>query len=102
MDVITPQAKTTDAAVSPWQGFRTGLWQREINVRDFIQQNYDPYDGDGEFLAPATARTLKIWDTLTNCFVEEPRKGVLDIPKTPGSIPAHAPVYFVPNNDVIV
>ena len=37
-----------------WHGFRTGLWQKEINVRDFIQQNYEPYDGDDSFLAPAT------------------------------------------------
>src|SRR3954471_21258584 len=102
MDVITPQTKTTDAAVSPWQGFRTGLWQREINVRDFIQQNYDPYDGDGTFLAPATARTLKIWDTLTKLFVEERRKGVLDISQIPGSITAHAPGYIDRNNEVIV
>src|SRR3954465_14501942 len=102
MDVITPQTKTTDAAVSPWQGFRTGLWQREINVRDFIQQNYDPYDGDGTFLAPATARTLKIWDTLTKLFVEERRQGVLDISQIPGSITAHAPGYIDRNNEVIV
>ena len=45
------------ADASPWQGFRPGLWQKEINVRDFIQQNYTPYDGDESFLAPATART---------------------------------------------
>src|SRR4051794_26226479 len=102
MDVITPQTNTTDAAVSPWQGFRTGLWQREINVRDFIQQNYDPYDGDGTFLAPATARTLKIWNTLTKLFVEERRKGVLDISQIPGSITAHAPGYIDRNNEVIV
>src|SRR3954462_10929122 len=102
MDVITPQTKTTDAAVSPWQGFRTGLWQREINVRDFIQQNYDPYDGDGTFLAPATARTLKIWDTLTKLFVEERRKGVLDISQIPGSITAHAPGYIDRENELIV
>ena len=34
-----------------WSGFQTGLWQKEINVRDFIQQNYTPYDGDADFLA---------------------------------------------------
>ncbi len=48
---------TTDTQ-SAWKGFRTGLWQKEINVRDFIQQNYTPYDGDEQFLAPATPRTL--------------------------------------------
>ena len=48
--------RVADASVrwgrSPWAGFRTGLWQTEINVRDFIQQNYEPYDGDEHFLAP--------------------------------------------------
>ena len=40
-------ATTTEPkAASPWDGFKPGLWQKEINVRDFIQQNYDPYDGD--------------------------------------------------------
>jgi formate C-acetyltransferase len=42
---------------SAWDGFNIGLWQSEINVRDFIQQNYDEYDGDESFLAPATVRT---------------------------------------------
>ena len=37
---------TATARVPAWQGFRTGLWQKEINVRDFIQQNYEPYEGD--------------------------------------------------------
>ncbi len=40
-----------------WSGFQFGVWQNEINVRDFIQQNYAPYDGDESFLAPATERT---------------------------------------------
>ena len=41
-------------------GFRTGLWLKEINVRDFIQQNYEPYEGDESFLASVTERTKKI------------------------------------------
>jgi formate C-acetyltransferase len=45
---------------SPWRGFKTGLWQKDINVRDFIQQNYQPYEGDDSFLAPATSRTKKL------------------------------------------
>ena len=48
---------TSEEVISPWQGFKTGLWQKEINVRDFIQQNYQPYEGDESFLAPATERT---------------------------------------------
>ena len=73
---------------SAWQGFRPGLWQKEINVRDFIQQNYTPYDGDGTFLKGATARTRRIWDRLQALFIEERRKGVLDVSQIPGSITA--------------
>ena len=87
---------------SPWQGFQTGLWNSEINVRDFIQQNYEPYDGDESFLAPATPRTLKIWEKLTDLFVEERRKGVLDVSQIPSSITAHAPGYIDQENEIIV
>ena len=45
-------------ATAPWIGFETGLWQKEINVRDFFQQNYKPYDGDASFLAGATDRLI--------------------------------------------
>ena len=40
--------------IPQWEGFNTGFWTSEINVRDFIQQNYEPYEGDESFLAPAT------------------------------------------------
>ncbi len=90
-------------SVSPWNGFRTGLWQKEINVRDFIQQNYEPYDGDGSFLKPATTRTDRsIWDTLKELFVEERKKGVLDVSQIPSSITAHAPGYIDRDNEIIV
>ncbi len=55
-------ATTDKKSASPWPGFKPGLWQKEINVRDFIQQNYKPFEGDASFLAPATSRTKKIWD----------------------------------------
>src|SRR4026209_657957 len=85
-----------------WQGFRGGLWQSEINVRDFIQQNYQPYDGDESFLAPATERTKKIWRQLNDLFPKEREKGVLDISQIPSSITAHAPGYIDRENEVIV
>ena len=69
----------------PWFGFRDGLWSKEIDVRDFIQQNYEPYEGDGAFLAGATERTKKIWARLNGLFVEERSKGVLDISQVPSS-----------------
>lgn len=57
-----------------WNGFDGGLWQKAIDVRDFIQQNYTPYEGDESFLAPATERTKKIWDRLNELFIEERKK----------------------------
>jgi len=89
-------------ATSPWRGFNTGLWQKEINVRDFIQQNYQPYEEDESFLAPATERTKKLWRRLTDLFVEERKKGVLDVSLIPSSITAHGPGYIDRENEVIV
>ena len=91
-----------DENSSLWQGFKTGLWQKQVNVRDFIQQNYEPYEGDGSFLEGATARTKNLWNRLNKLFVEERKKGVLDISLIPSSITAHAPGYIDRNNEVIV
>jgi formate C-acetyltransferase len=86
---------------SPWQGFHGGLWQREIDVRDFIQHNYQPYEGDESFLAGATERTRKIWQRLNDLFKEERKKGVLDVSQIPSSITAHPPGYIDRDNEVI-
>jgi formate C-acetyltransferase len=102
MAVTVSQDKKAEGTVSAWNGFRSGLWQTEINVRDFIQQNYEPYDGDESFLAPETERTRKIWGKLEELFVEERRKGVLDVSQIPGSITAHAPGYIDRENEIIV
>ncbi|HEX5070651.1 MAG TPA: formate C-acetyltransferase [Vicinamibacterales bacterium] len=98
----TVTTDTRDAAQSAWEGFRGALWQREINVRAFIQLNYTPYDGDESFLKPATARTKAIWGKLTELFKDELKKGVLDISQIPSSITAHAPGYIDRENEVIV
>jgi formate C-acetyltransferase len=87
---------------SPGAEFKSGLWQKEINVRDFIQQNYTPYDGDGSFLALATARTKNLWAKLNELFIEERKKSVLDISQIPSSITAHAPGYIDKENEIIV
>ncbi len=94
MTATAPKPTTKSSLESPWEGFSGALWQREINVRAFIQLNYTPYEGDETFLAPATARTKKIWETLTKLFVEERKKGVLDVSQIPSSITAHAPGYI--------
>jgi formate C-acetyltransferase len=98
-NVKQPPATT---AASPWDGFSGALWQRELNVRAFIQLNYTPYDGDESFLAPATTRTTKIWGTLTALFLEERKKGVLDISQIPSSITAHEAGYIDQENEIIV
>src|ERR1700756_1277446 len=85
-----------------WRGFKPGLWQRDINVRWFLQQNYTPFDGDDSFLAPATERTKRIWKKLQDLFVEERKKGVLDVSQIPSSITAHAPGYIDKDDEVIV
>ena len=102
MAVIATQETRVQDQTSPWAGFRPGLWQQEIDVRDFIQLNYEPYDGDASFLKPATARTTRIWETLKQLFVEERRKGVLDVSQVPSSITAHAPGYIDRENEIIV
>ncbi|HEU4871064.1 MAG TPA: pyruvate formate lyase family protein, partial [Pyrinomonadaceae bacterium] len=88
--------------VAQWEGFHSGLWQSGINVRDFIQQNYQPYEDDDSFLAPATDRTNKIWARLQELFLEERKKGVLDVSQVPSGITAHAPGYIDRENEVIV
>ncbi len=110
-DVLTKPAKSPAkkkaATIEPdtkeaWRGFKPGLWQRDINVRWFLQQNYTPYDGDGSFLAPATERTKGIWKKLEDLFVEERKKSVLDVSLIPSSITAHAPGYIDREKEVIV
>jgi len=101
MSSTETRAKAAEAT-SPWRGFRSGLWQKEIDVRDFIQQNYTPYEGDESFLASATERTEAIWERLNRLFVEERRKGVLDVSQIPSSITAHAPGYIDRDNELIV
>jgi formate C-acetyltransferase len=85
-----------------WRGFKPGLWQRDVNVRWFLQQNYTPYEGDDTFLAQATDRTRRVWNKLEKMFVEERKKGVLDVSPIPSSITAHAPGYIDRDSEIIV
>ena len=82
--------------------FKPGLWTKEIDVRNFIQHNYEPYYGDESFLAGPTDRTLGIWKKLTDLFVEERKKGVLDVSQIPSSITAHGAGYIDRKNELIV
>ena len=63
-----------------WKGFKGRIWKEEVNTRDFIQQNYKPYDGDASFLAEPTEATNKLWGKLQELQKEERAKGgVLDM-----------------------
>ena len=57
-----------------WEGFSGRLWKEEINVRQFIQDNYTPYDGDESFLAGSTPATDKLWSVLQDCRRKKERK----------------------------
>ena len=87
-----------------WNGFKTGVWQDEINVRDFIQQNYKPYEGDDSFLAGATERTNDMMKKVNSLFkLERQYGGVLDIDTTTvSSLTAYAPGYVDKENELIV
>ncbi len=79
-----------------WNGFFGSLWKEEVNVRDFIQRNYTPYDGDECFLAGPTDATNKLWDALQQLQKEERAKGgVLDMDThVVSSITSHGPGYI--------
>ncbi len=76
-----------------YKGFVEGVWSREINVRDFIQKNYTPYDGDDSFLAGPTEATLKLWDQVMELSRQEREAGgVLDMDtKIISTITSHGP-----------
>ncbi len=79
-----------------WNGFDGSLWKEEVNVRDFIQKNYKPYDGDEHFLAGPTDATNKLWGVLQGLQKEERAKGgVLDMDtEIVSGITAHEPGYI--------
>ena len=80
-----------------WKGFKKGDWKDEINVRDFIQHNYTPYEGDSSFLTEPTEKTKKLWNEVLELYKKEhdSKGGVLDIDtKTPSTITAHEAGYI--------
>ncbi|MEG4008367.1 formate C-acetyltransferase [Microcoleus sp. Pol11C1] len=78
-----------------WHGFTEGNWTKEVNVRDFIQKNYTPYEGNAEFLTAPTEKTQQLWQKVLELMKQEREKGVLDVDtKVPTSITAHAAGYI--------
>ena len=87
-----------------WKGFKGGHWQQEIDLRDFIQQNYTPYLGDEGFLTPATDRTKSLMHKLEGLFrLEQEFGGVLDVDtQTVSSLTAYKPGYLDKEKEIIV
>ena len=88
-----------------WNGFKKGEWSAEINVRDFIQRNYTPYEGDSSFLVGPTKKTTKLWNKVLELYKKEQssKGGVLDIDtKTISTISSHDAGYIDRNLEEIV
>ena len=87
-----------------WNGFQSGVWEREINVRDFIQKNYTPYDGDDSFLVGPTQNTRDLWDQVMDLTKQEREAGgVLDMDtKIISTITSHGPGYLNKEKETIV
>ena len=87
-----------------WNTFKGGVWQREINVRDFIQKNYTPYDGSDEFLEGPTRNTTELWDQVMELSKKEQEAGgVLDMDtKIISTITSHGPGYLNKDKETIV
>ena len=87
-----------------WTNFNEGIWTKEINVRNFIQKNYTPYEGDDSFLCNATNNTKELWEQVMNLTLQEREKGgVLDMDtKIISTITSHGPAYLDKEKETIV
>ncbi|MCH0541612.1 formate C-acetyltransferase [Streptomyces sp. MUM 203J] len=101
---LTEQVPTQERRTGrAWAGFEGRSWRERIDVRDFIQDNYTPYEGGSGFLSGPTERTRAVWGKITALFPEERRKGVLDVDTaTPSTITSHAPGYIDRDRELIV
>lgn len=100
-DVFT---ETEEFMRQEWTSFEGGIWEKEINVRDFIQKNYTPYEGDESFLAAPTQATKELWEQVLRLSEEERKKGgVLDMDtKIVSGITSHGPGYLDKDKEKIV
>ena len=98
---ITAAARTRSSEA--WRGFVGTAWRERVDVRDFIQANYTPYEGDATFLTGPTDRTRAVWEKVSALFPEERSRGVLDVDtRTPSTITSHAPGYIDRERELIV
>lgn len=87
-----------------WEGFKGSKWRSEVNVRDFIQNNYTEYTGDDSFLEPAAPSTEKLWAKLQELFeIEHKQNGVYDMDNNiPATVTSHGPGYLIKEEEKIV
>ena len=86
-----------------FSSFKGNTWKEEIDVRDFIQNNYTPYFGDDSFLEGVSERSKRLFDKLTEMFKEETKRGVYDVEtKIPQSLETYGPGYIIEEDEVIV
>ncbi|BCZ48341.1 formate acetyltransferase [Clostridium gelidum] len=86
-----------------WDGFKDGTWQEGIDVRNFIQKNYNLYEGDSSFLEGISEKTNEVWKKAYELIVEEVKKGIIDVATDVVSgIDNYAPGYIDKDNEVIV
>ena len=106
MTTTADGAATTAGATAPaaWRTFEPGPWTEAVDVRDFMQRNYTPYEGDASFLAGPTAKTLAVWDTLEKDYLSVERaQRVFDVDThTPADVDAFPAGYISADDDVIV
>ncbi|WP_062643513.1 formate C-acetyltransferase [Streptomyces maremycinicus] len=100
---MTATVTAGDRATVAWRGFAGTRWRELIDVRDFIQANYTPYEGDASFLTGPTDRTRAVWEKVGSLFPEERARGILDVdPATPSTITSHAPGWIDRDRELIV
>jgi len=100
---MTITAVVGTRASEAWRGFAGTAWRERVDVRDFIQANYTPYEGDATFLTGPTDRTRAVWEKVSDLFPQERSRGVLDVDAaTPSTITSHAPGYIDRERELIV
>ncbi|MEU4164058.1 formate C-acetyltransferase [Actinoplanes sp. NPDC026670] len=98
-----PVLDATVTGLDPWRGFTGDTWRTGVDVRAFLQANYEPYTGDAAFLTGPTARTTGIWQKLSAMFPAERERGIYDVDAvTPSTITSHQPGYIDRDSELIV
>ncbi|MDK1475239.1 formate C-acetyltransferase [Streptomyces sp. 549] len=100
---MTTHPTSTAQGHGAWEGFRGGLWRDAIDVRDFVQHNYTPYEGDGSFLTGPTDRTRRVWARIEQMLPEEAERGIHDVDtSTPSTITAFGPGWIDREHELVV